>query len=96
MVKVMESNEQDAKHRSLLKLFLLGFVLVFLGVVVLVVAAWIRGEANVSGGVIIIIGFIPIIVGAGPHAFVAILIAAILMIISFLVFVWMRKQDSKG
>jgi uncharacterized membrane protein len=96
VVKAMESNEEDAKHRFLLKLFLLGFVLVFLGVVVLVITAWLRGDANVSGGVIIIIGFIPIIVGAGPHSFIAILIATILMIISFLVFVWMRKQVSKG
>lgn len=92
----MESSEQDGKHSFPLKLLFLGFVLVFLGVVVLTVAAWLRGDADVSGGVIIIIGFIPIIVGAGPHAFIAILIAAILMIISFLVFVWMRKQVAKS
>ncbi len=95
-MNAMESNAKDAEHRFLLKVFILGFALVFLGVVVLVVAAWLRGDAGFSGGVIIVIGFIPIIVGAGPHSFIAILIAAILVLISFLVFVWVRKQVSKG
>lgn len=67
----------------------------FVGVVVLAVAAWIRGDATVSGGLVLIVGFVPIILGAGPYAFFAILIAAILTIIAFAVFVWMRKQASK-
>jgi len=64
----------------------------FVGVVVLVVAAWLGGDTSVSGVVIFIVGFIPIIVGAGPHAFFALLIAAILTIIAFAVFLWMRKK----
>jgi len=69
---------------------------VFLGVIVLVVATWLGGDASVSGGVIFIVGFIPIIVGAGPYAFFAILLAAILTIIAFAMFVWMRKRASNG
>lgn len=66
------------------------------GVIVLVVAALLGGDSSVSSGVIIIVWFIPIVLGAGPYAFFAIVIAAILTIIAFAVFVWMRKQASEG
>ena len=92
----METNEQDAKHSFLLKLFLLGFALAFFGVILLMVATWLRGDKTASGAVIIIIGFIPIIVGTAPGAFLAIIIAAILTIIAFLIFVWLRKHSSNG
>jgi len=78
------------------KLFFLGFLLVFVGVLVLVVAALLGGDTSVSGGAIVIVWFIPIVVGAGPYAFFAILLAAILAILAFVVFVWMRRQASKG
>ena len=66
------------------------------GVIVLVTATLIGGgETSVSTGVVIVVGFIPIVIGAGPYAFFAILVAAVLTIISFVVFVWMRKQASK-
>jgi uncharacterized membrane protein len=92
----MEPNEQDAKHSFLLKLFLLGFVLAFFGVILLVVTAWLRGDATVSGAVIIIIGFIPIVVGSGPYALLTIVIAALLTSLAFLILVWMRKKLTKG
>jgi uncharacterized membrane protein len=79
------------------KLFLLGFLLMFVGVIVLVIAALIGGgESSVSTGVVIVVGFVPIVIGSGPYAFYAILIAVVLTIISFVVFVWMRKQASKS
>jgi len=69
----------------------------FVGVVVLVVAALIGGvESSVSTGVVIVVGFIPIVIGSGPHAFFAILVAAILTIVAFAVFVWMRKQVGRS
>lgn len=88
--------EQGAKSTLPLKLFLLGFLLMFAGVIVLLVASWLRDDASVSGGLILIIGFIPIVVGFGPDAFSAILIGAILTIIAFTVFLWMRKQIREG
>ena len=78
------------------KLLLLGFFLMLVGVIVLVVAALLGGDANVSGGVVLIVGFVPIVLGAGPYAFLTILLAAVLTVIAFVVFVWMRKQGSKG
>lgn len=69
----------------------------FGGVIVLVVAALIGGgESSVSTGVVIVVGFIPIVIGSGPYAFFAILIAVVLTIISLAVFVWMRRQASRS
>lgn len=87
-----QGTEETLLFATSFKLFILGFLLVFVGVIVLVVAAWLGGDTSVSGGVIFIVGFIPIIVGAGPYAFFAVLIAAILTIIAFAVFLWMRKK----
>jgi len=89
----VETDKQDAKVVLLFRLLFMGFLLMFVGVVVLVIAAWLGGDSSVSGGVIIIVGFVPIVVGAGPYAFSTILMAAILMVIAFVVFVWVRKKS---
>jgi len=89
--------EEASLSATPLRILLLGLLLMFVGVVVLVVAALMGGgESSVSTGVVIVVGFIPIVIGSGPYAFFAILIAAVLKIISFAVFVWMRKQASKS
>ena len=79
-----------------MKLFLLGFLLTFIGVIVIVAAAFLSGDVNVSGGAIIFVGPIPIILGAGTDAFLAIVLAAVLTVIGFVVFFWMRRQVPKG
>jgi uncharacterized membrane protein len=72
-------------------LFLVGFVLMFVGVSILFVAAALQGNFDISGGGIIFVGPIPVIFGAGSHAYLAIFLAAILTIIGFIVFFLMRK-----
>jgi len=91
-----QATEETLMSSILFKLFLFGFLLMSVGVVVLVVAALLRGDTTVSAGLIIIVGFIPIVLGAGPYAFFAILLAAVLTIIAFVVFFWMRKEASSG
>ena len=93
----MEPGQEQELVSSLpMKLFLFGFLLMFAGVVVIMVSALLGGDANVSGGAIIFVGPIPIILGAGSDAFLAIILAAVLTIIGFIVFFWMRKQFPKG
>ena len=70
-------------------------MLTFVGIIVLIVASLFGGGGEVSGGVILIVGFVPVILGAGPYASLAVLIAAVLTIIAFVVFVWTRKQAVK-
>ncbi len=73
-----------------------GFILMFAGIIVLIVASAIQGNMNISGGGIVFIGPIPVIFGAGPHAFIAILLAAIMTIVGFLVFFWLRRKSLSG
>ena len=88
--------EQESRLSLSMKLLLLGFALTFVGVIVIMVSALLSGDANVSGGVLIFVGPIPIIVGAGTDPFLAVVLAAVLTIIGFVVFFWMRRQVPKG
>ncbi len=93
----MMETEQEPGHASLpMKLLLVGFFLIFVGVVVLLASALLGGDASVSGGAIIFVGPIPIILGSGPDAFLAIMLAAVLTIIGFVVFFWLRRQLPRG
>ena len=93
----LETGQERESRSSLpMKLLLFGFVLMFVGVVVILASAFLGGDADVSGGVIIFVGPIPIILGAGANAFLATVMAAVLTIIGFIVFFWMRRQVPRG
>jgi len=87
--------EQQSRSSLLTKLLPLGFMLIFAGVIVIVASALFSGDSNVSGGAIIYVGPIPIIVGAGTDPFLAVVLAAVLTVIGFIVFFWMRRQVPK-
>jgi len=86
---------EDWMSAIFIKLFLLGFVLVVAGIIILIVAAVLQGSVEVSGAAIIFIGPIPIIIGAGPHTSLILLLAAILTIVGFVMFFWLRKTVPK-
>ena len=74
------------------KLFLLGFVLMFVGMVVMVIAAVFFG-ASVGAGVSIWIPPLPPIgFGVGPYAFWAILLAVALAILDLVLFITLRRR----
>jgi uncharacterized membrane protein len=91
-----EGEEQSATRSVAFKLFLIGFALTFIGVVVVAVASFFQGGGSASGGLIIFVGPVPIILGAGPYSFLVIILAVILTIIGFVVFLWMRRQIVRG
>jgi uncharacterized membrane protein len=70
-------------------------MLIFVGVIVIAASALFSGDSNVSGGAIIYVGPIPIIVGAGTDPFLMVVLAAVLTVIGFVVFFWMRRQVPK-
>jgi uncharacterized membrane protein len=77
------------------RLFLLlisGFVLVFVGIAVIVIASVLYGGGSVSGGVVIFIGPFPIVIGAGPDVSVIILVSVILAVLSVVVFLVMNRR----
>jgi uncharacterized membrane protein len=85
------SNDEDA-FQKLFSMIIVGFLIIFVGVVILAVAAVLSGGSIDVGGVIFI-WFIPIVFGAGPHAAWIILFALILAVLSIIIFlISYRKQ----
>lgn len=86
----------EAQSLSLpMKLFFSGFVLMFAGIVLMMAAAWLYGTSTLSGGAVIFIGPIPIILGVGPHSFLAILLATALTVIWLIFFLTLRKSSQR-
>jgi len=73
------------------KLFLLGFLLIFVGMIFVMIAAVLFGAPATFGG-IIFVGPIPIVLGAGPHSFWAIVLAVALTILGVILFLVLRKR----
>jgi uncharacterized protein (TIGR00304 family) len=88
-----EAEEASTVNVAATWLLVSGFILMFAGIIILVATSVLQGNMDISGGGIVFIGPIPIIFGAGPNAFLAILLAAILTIIGFVVFFWLRKKS---
>ena len=78
-----------------MKVFLVGFFLVFTGVVILMIATLIYGLPD-SVGLVVFIGPIPIILGAGEYSFLAIVLAIVLTILSIVFLMILRKQKVNG
>lgn len=89
----MASGEETQTSNLPLKMFLLGFWLMFLGVIAMIIAAFLGDNVTLSGGAVIIIGPIPIILGAGLYAVLTVFLAAILTIVSLLLFLWLHKKS---
>lgn len=76
--------------RRLLGLMIIGLSLVFLGIAIVVLVSVFSGSGSVGG--VILIGPIPIFFGAGPGSAYLIAIAAVLMIISLLLFLVISRR----
>ncbi len=95
---VFESQEQPEGQSDgitvssrLFNILLLGFALVFIGIIVLVVGAVLSGGSGSVGGVVFI-GPIPIVFGAGPDSNWLIIISIIIAVVMFaLFFIFSRR-----
>lgn len=74
-----------------MKLFLLGFVLIFLGMIFLIASSVLSGDVQITTGIVIFIGPIPIMLGTGPYSIFAILLAAILTVLGVVFLFILRK-----
>ena len=72
-------------------IFFASFALVFIGVA-LMIASSIQGQGPTSGGAVILIGPIPIILGNGPESDWLILLAAIITTIALATFLLTHKK----
>jgi uncharacterized membrane protein len=94
--KSQETAEEGVTVSSRLFLFLiLGFVLVFIGIIVLLIAAALYGGDSASAGAVIFIGPFPIVIGAGPDVTLIVLFSIILAVLSVVVFLVMNRRMRK-
>lgn len=73
------------------KLFLVGFAVIFVGMLLMMMAFLLSGVEGVSGGGIILIGPIPIGFGFGPHSLLILVLALALTAVSVLLY-WMATR----
>ena len=65
---------------------ILGFILVFIGIIVILVSAVLYGGGSASFGAVIFIGPFPIVIGAGPETSWIVLFSIILAVLSVIMF----------
>ena len=74
-----------------LKLLLLGFALIFLGMIFLIASSILYGNVQTTTCIVIFVGPVPIILGTGPYSVFAILFATILTILGIVFFLSLQK-----
>jgi LPXTG-motif cell wall-anchored protein len=68
------------------------FAMVFIGMILMMIASFTQGHGSTSGGTIILVGPIPIILGTGPESTWMILLAAIITVIALAAFLLTRRR----
>lgn len=71
----------------LLLLFFTGFLIVFIGMALMIASSLLSGTGSVSGGAVIFIGPIPILLGSGPFSLQVFILAIVLTVIGVIFFV---------
>jgi len=75
-------------------IFLASFALVLIGMVVMMIASFTQGHGTTSGGAVILIGPIPIVLGNGPESAWLIALAAIITTIALVASLLARRKMS--
>jgi len=75
-------------------IFLASFALVFIGMVVMMIASFTQGHGTTSGGAVILIGPIPIVLGNGPESAWLIVLAAVITAIALVASLLARRKMS--
>jgi LPXTG-motif cell wall-anchored protein len=68
------------------------FAMVFIGMILMMIASFTQGRGSTSGGAIILVGPIPIILGSGPESTWMILLAAMITVIALAAFLLTRRK----
>ena len=84
------ANKEQKMFQKFIILFIIGSFMIFVGVILLMVAAVLYGKNSVNFGGIIFIGPFPIVVGAGPEATWMVLFAIVLAVLSVIMFLITR------
>jgi len=68
------------------------FAMVLIGMILMMIASMTQGQGVTSGGAVILIGPIPIILGGGPQSGWLILLGAIITVVAFAAFLLARRK----
>jgi len=92
------SQDGDATFKSFSILFLLGFLTILIGMILIVAATILLGGQSGSWGVggVIFIGPFPIVFGAGPEVHWLVFIAIILAILSIVMLILMQRYTLRN
>ncbi len=93
--KFLKCVNDEPTIRKFFILFIIGFSIIFMGVIILMVAAMLCDD-SVNLGALIFIGPFPIVVGAGPKASLMILFSIILAVLSIIMFLLLRREIKKA
>jgi len=89
------TSEQPSAFQKFFLLFIIGFFLISMGIIILMIATVLSdGSANL--GAFLFIGPFPIVVGAGPEVPWMILFAIILAVLSIIMFLVLRRERKKS
>jgi uncharacterized membrane protein len=84
------------KFSPLSVLLLVGTAAIFIGMLLLVLGSVSNLSQGASGGAIILIGPIPIILGSGPNSFALVAIGAVLTLVTVVFFLILRRKRFIG
>lgn len=93
--KLKYASEQSSVFQKFFLLFIIGFFLIFVGIIILMVAT-VLSDGSANFGAFIFIGPFPIVMGAGPEALWMILFAIILAVLSVIMFLVLRRERKKS
>jgi uncharacterized membrane protein len=89
------ANGEPDRPRKFLILFIAGFFMIFLGVMLLVAAA-LLSNGSVNFGALIFVGPLPLVVGVGPEVTWMVLFAIILAVLSIIMFLILLRKTNKS
>lgn len=92
---IEDVNHASSKFRQFLILLIIGFFIIFTGIITTIIAVLLSG-GSVDFCALIFIGPFPIVVGAGPEATWMILFAIILAVLSIITFLILRRKTGKA
>jgi uncharacterized membrane protein len=90
------ANDKSGRPQKFLMLLIIGFFMIFMGIIILMVATMLYGEGSANFGGVIFIWFIPIVFGVGPEATWMIIFAIIFAVLSIIMFLILRRETAKA
>ena len=90
------AGDEQNKPQKFLILFIIGFFIIFIGIIILIIATALYGESSANFGGVIFIWFIPIVFGAGPESKWMVLFAIILAVLGVIMLLIMRSEMKKS